>query len=90
MHEIFNEVVRTSAAIWRDDPEPLEERLAWFDAKHAPGWPVLVAAGTDGTVLGFTALGSFRDWPGYWPTAELSIHVRDGHRGAGIGPWFTS
>jgi phosphinothricin acetyltransferase len=81
---IYNDVLVTSAAIWRDEPEPLAEREAWFAAKGADGWPVLVAD-RDGEVVGFTALGPFRAWPGYWPTAEHSIHVAESCRGAGVG-----
>lgn len=81
---IFNEVIASSAAIWRDDPETLDERLAWFGAKQADGWPVLVAE-LDGEVAGFVALGPFRAWPGYWPTVEHSIHVHADHRNRGLG-----
>jgi L-amino acid N-acyltransferase len=81
---IYNEVVLSSAAIWRDDPETLAERLAWFRSKQAEGWPVLVAE-VAGEVVAFAAAGSFRSWPGYWPTAEHSIHVAAAHRGAGLG-----
>lgn len=84
MLAIFNEVIVLSAAIWRDDLETLAERLAWFHAKQADGWPVLVAE-VDGEVAGFVALGPFRAWPGYWPTVEHSIHVHADLRGHGVG-----
>ena len=87
---IYNQVLMTSAAIWRDEPVTLEDRLAWFHAQHDQAFPVLVAVedsaldGT-GTVQGYASFGAFRPWPGYYPTVEHSIHVADGSRGHGIG-----
>jgi phosphinothricin acetyltransferase len=84
--DIYNEVLLSSAAIWRDELESLAERQGWLAAKREEGWPVLVAEGEhDGAVVGFAGLGPFRSWPGYWPTAEHTIHVRADRRGAGVG-----
>jgi L-amino acid N-acyltransferase YncA len=83
--EIVNQVLVSSAAIWRDESESLDERQAWFDTKQAEGWPVLVAEDEGGGIVGFASFGPFRPWPGYTPTVEHTIHVREGHRGAGIG-----
>lgn len=87
---IYNQVLLTSAAIWRDEPVALAERTAWFQAQDDQDFPVLVAVdGNDndetGPVVGFASFGAFRPWPGYYPTVEHSIHVADGKRGAGIG-----
>lgn len=82
---IYNDVLRTSAAIWRDEPVSLADRATWFRAQQERGHPVLVAVGADGDVLGFASLGDFRPWPGYHPTVEHSIHVAEAHRGEGVG-----
>lgn len=82
---IYNEVIATSTAVFSDQPVALEERRAWFVARVGQGYPVLVAEGGDGSVLGFASFGDFRAWPGYRHTVEHSVHVRADARGQGIG-----
>jgi phosphinothricin acetyltransferase len=83
---IYNDVVATSTAIYAEQPATLEERAAWFAARSAAGFPVLVAA-RDGGVVGFASFGEFRGaWPGYRYSVEHSVHVRADCRGRGIGP----
>ncbi len=102
IRDIYNQVLATSTAVWRDEPVTLADRQAWFAAHQEAAMPVLVAvrtgtdgetgAGTDGEtgagadeVVGFGSFVQFRAIPGYHPTVEHTIHVGDGHRGAGIG-----
>ena len=81
---IYNEVIRTTTAVYSEEEVTLPNREAWFDAKAAEGFPVLVAS--DGTgVLGFGTFGAFRAWPGYRYTVEHTVHVRADRRGRGIG-----
>jgi len=82
--DIYNDVVATSTAIYRDDPATLDDRRIWFAARQAEGQPVLVAIDA-GQLVGFAAFGGFRPWPGYRYTVEHSVHVRAGRRGQGIG-----
>ncbi|CAN5645370.1 GNAT family N-acetyltransferase [soil metagenome] len=86
---IYNQVVATSAAIWRDEPVTLADRTAWFAAQHEAAMPVLVAVEPDGSavgnVLGYASFVQFRTIPGYFPTVEHSIHVGERHRGRGVG-----
>jgi len=82
---IFNEVIKTSTAVYRDDPVPLEERRAWFEARKQGGYPVL-AAEAKGKVIGFSSFGEFRGaYPGYRHTVEHSVHVDNHARGTGAG-----
>lgn len=82
---IYNAVIRTSTAVYRDDPVPLEERAAWLAARRAAGFPVLVAE-RDGALLGFASYGEWRGaFPGYRHTVEHSVHVAEGLRGQGVG-----
>jgi L-amino acid N-acyltransferase len=81
---IYNEVIRTSTAVYTDDPVPLADRAAWFAGRQAQGYPVLVAEDAAG-IAGFASFGDFRAWPGYRFTVEHSVHVADGRRGQGIG-----
>ena len=81
---IYNDVIATSTAVYADDPVTLQDRLAWFEARRAQSYPVLVAADSD-DVVGFASFGDFRAWPGYRFTVEHSVHVRADRRGSGIG-----
>ena len=84
--DIFNDVLLHSDAIWLDEPVDLQDRLAWMHARHAAGFPIVVAVDADeATVLGYATYGHFRALAGYDVTVESSIHIRDGHRGQGIG-----
>ena len=83
--EIYNEVVANSTAIYRDDPSTLDERLDWWRARVALGYPVLVAIDASG-VVGCASFGDFRAWPGYRCTVEHSVYVRTDRRGQGLGP----
>lgn len=83
--EIHNDIVATSTAIYSLVPSTLEERGAWYDARVAAGYPVLVAAEAD-AVVGFASFGEFRGaWPGFRHSVEHSVHVRADRRGQGIG-----
>jgi phosphinothricin acetyltransferase len=81
---IYNQVLATTPAMWREQPTSMAERHAWLDETRAGDFPVLVAADTSG-LLGFAACSPFRDWPGYSRTVEHSIHMRADARGRGIG-----
>jgi len=81
---IFNEVIANSTAVWFDTLENLEGRRQWFEARHARGFPILVAVEA-GDMLGYSTFGDFRAWHGYRHTVEHSIYVRADSRRAGIG-----
>ncbi len=81
---IYNEVIRNSTAVYSEVEVTLANREAWFDAKAAQGFPVLVACDASG-VLGFGTFGEFRAWPCYRHSVEHSVHVRADSRGQGIG-----
>jgi phosphinothricin acetyltransferase len=81
---IYNEVIASTTAVYRDDPATLEERRDWWQARTAQGYPVLVAV-DDGAVIGFASFGDFRPAPGYRYTVEHSVHVRNDRRGSGVG-----
>jgi L-amino acid N-acyltransferase YncA len=86
---IYNQVIATSTAVYRDDPVDLANRRTWFDERRARGQPVLVASdatsGLPGGILGFASFGPFRDWPGYRHTVEHMVHVHAETRGRGVG-----
>ena len=82
--EIYNDVIATSTAVYRDEPATLEDRRSWWAQRVGEGYPVLVAVDGD-AVVGFASFGDFRAWPGYRFTVEHSVHVRADRRGQGVG-----
>ena len=81
---IYNEVIRNSNSIYREETANLENRTTWFDEKITVGFPILVAVEI-GSVIGYGAYGQFRPAYGYRFTVEHTIHVRSDKRGMGIG-----
>ena len=82
--EIYNAVIATSTAIYRDEPATFDDRRAWWAQRVTEGYPVLVAV-DGGDVVGIASFGEFRGWPGYRFTVEHSVYVRAGNRGQGVG-----
>ncbi len=82
---IYNDVLATSTAVYNETPDTLAGREAWWRARRAAGYPVLVAREIDGAVAGFGSFGDFRAWPGYRYTVEHTVHVRADCRGQGMG-----
>src|SRR5271167_5088192 len=81
---IYNEVIRTSTAVFSELEFTEARGTAWFDAKMEHGFPMIVARDASG-VAGFGTFGEFRAWPGYRHSIEHSVHVRADCRGRGIG-----
>ncbi|MBN9434127.1 MAG: N-acetyltransferase [Bosea sp.] len=81
---IYNDAVVNTTAIWNDDVVDLDNRRAWFAARTAQGYPVLVAEEA-GRVLGYGSYGDFRPFQGYRFTVENSVYVAAEARGKGAG-----
>lgn len=81
---IYNDAVVNTTAIWNDDVVDLDNRRAWFAARTAQGYPVLVAE-EGGRVLGYGSYGDFRPFQGYRFTVENSVYVAAEARGKGAG-----
>ena len=70
---IYNDVVATSTAIYRDDPYTLADRRQWWLDRVRQHYPVLVVTERD-DAIGFSSFGDFRPWPGYRFTVETHHH----------------
>ncbi|HVG53467.1 MAG TPA: GNAT family N-acetyltransferase [Vicinamibacterales bacterium] len=81
---IYNDVIATSTAVYREDPATLDDRRQWFEARQAQSCPVLVAHDSSG-ILGFASYGDFRPWPGYRYSVEHTVHIKADQRGRGVG-----
>lgn len=84
MREIFNDVLRNSNSIYREDEVSLEERYAWFDEKTEHGYPIFGAYENE-ELIGYAGYGSWRAAQGYRKTVELTIYVDSSYRGNGTG-----
>ncbi|MEO7207876.1 MAG: N-acetyltransferase family protein [Steroidobacteraceae bacterium] len=82
--KIYNDVIRTSTAVYMQTEFTAERGAAWFDAKRSAGFPFIVAKDASG-ITGFGTFGEFRAPPCYQHSVEHSVHVRADRRGRGIG-----
>ena len=81
---IYNDVIATSTAVYREEPATLDDRMQWLTSRRAAAYPVLVAADDSG-IVGFASYGDFRTWPGYRFSVEHTVHIRAEQRGRGVG-----
>ena len=81
---IYNDAVVNSTAIWNWSPVDLANREAWFDARAAQGYPILVADLGTGAVA-YASFGDWRPFDGYRHTVEHSVYVAGEARGIGLG-----
>ncbi|UVL09658.1 N-acetyltransferase family protein [Pseudomonas rhodesiae] len=85
IRDIYNDAVRNTTAIWNEQPVDLANRLAWFNARQAQGYPILVAVEND-EVTGYSSFGDWRPFEGFRYSVEHSVYVRSDQRGKGLGP----
>ncbi|WNW13162.1 N-acetyltransferase family protein [Pseudomonas sp. DTU_2021_1001937_2_SI_NGA_ILE_001] len=84
--DIYNDAVLNTTAIWNEQPVDLDNRQAWFYARQAQGYPILVALDPLGEVVGYSSFGDWRPFEGFRHTVEHSVYVRADQRGKGLGP----
>ncbi|WQG59082.1 N-acetyltransferase family protein [Pseudomonas sp. RTB3] len=82
---IYNDAVLNTTAIWNEQPVDLANRQAWFQARQALGYPILVSIEND-EVTGYASFGDWRPFDGFRHTVEHSVYVRADQRGNGLGP----
>ncbi len=81
--EIYNEAVLTTDASFDTEPKTEDEQRAWF-ARHGPKHPIMVAE-QGSTIIGWASLSEWSDRRAYADTAEISLYVKEEHRGKGTG-----
>jgi L-amino acid N-acyltransferase len=81
--EIYNDAITSLPATFDLEPQTLRQRSKWF-AEHGGRYPLIVAE-SEGRVLGYASLSSFRDKPGYSKSVEDSVYVHKDARGKGVG-----
>jgi len=81
--EIYNEAILKTVATFDTVPKTVKEQKPWFES-HDSKHPILVAE-QDDTVVGWASLSKWSDRCAYSDTAEISVYVKEEHRGKGIG-----
>lgn len=81
--EIYNDIILTNTAVYRNEPQTLQEKKQWFDEHELAGHPLLVFE-DGGQVAGFATYSQFRPYPGYKYTMEHSVYVHKAHYHKGI------
>ena len=81
--EIYNDAILKTVASFDTEPKSLEEQKTWF-ANHSDKYPILVAE-QGGLIVGWASLSRWSDRCAYSDTAEVSVYVREEHRGKGVG-----
>ena len=81
--EIYNEAILATVATFDTETKTLEEQRDWFES-HGPRHPVLVAD-KDGVICGWASLSEWSGRCAYSDTAEISLYVKEGYRGEGVG-----
>jgi phosphinothricin acetyltransferase len=81
---IYNDAVLHTTASYDYEPSTLAARAAWYEAHVQAGLPIFVAV--DGaSIVGWSALHTFRPKIGYRYTVENSVYVAADRRRQGIG-----
>jgi L-amino acid N-acyltransferase YncA len=83
INQIFNYYVDHSTCVWTTTPYSDSERKVWFEA-HSENMPVIVAE-SNGNILGWGSLSSFREAYTVNGTLEDSIYVHYDYLRKGIG-----
>ncbi len=82
--DIYNDIILNTTAVYQYQQHTLQMRKEWFKTKQQQGFPMFVAEDND-RIMGFSTLGTFRNWQAYKYSVENSIYVASDYRGKGAG-----
>jgi phosphinothricin acetyltransferase len=83
--EIFNFSVLNSTCTYQEEPQTLDETLAWLGEHEYTGPHPAVVFEEDREVIAWGSLSSFRGRCAYRFTVESTVYVAEGHHRKGIG-----
>jgi len=81
---IFNQAVAQTTATWHWSPKTPDQWADYCQARLVAPYSFLVATRA-GAVVGYAAVGPFRDRDGYKATAENAVYVAPDSHGQGVG-----
>ena len=82
--DIYNEAVLTTTATFDTEPISIDEQRIWFGEHDDEKFPIFIAE-KSGKVIGWASLSRWSGRCAYSETAEISVYIKDGYRGKGIG-----
>ena len=82
--EIYNASVPGRMATADLEPISVESRRQWYE-EHSPEYRPILVLEMEDKMIGWLSFQSFYGRPAYHATAELSIYIRPGYQGQGIG-----
>ena len=71
IRDIYNDAVLNTTANWNEQAVDLANRQAWFNARQAQAYPILVIVDADNMVLGYASFGDWRPFDGFRHTCLL-------------------
>lgn len=80
---IYNEAILKTVATFDTEPKTQDEQKAWF-MEHGMSNPIIVAE-ESGMIVGWAALSKWSDRCAYSDAAEISLYVKEGYQGKGVG-----
>lgn len=81
---LYNDIIKTTTAIYSEQPVSAAYMEAWRVRQEAKNQPVFVAY-KEGCFAGYASYGQFREQPGFRHTVEHSVHVKKDARRQGVG-----
>lgn len=80
---IYNWAILNTTATFDNEKKTMNEQIIWFN-DHGYKNPIIVAE-LDGIIVGWASLSKWSDRCAYSDTAEISLYIKDGFIGKGIG-----
>lgn len=81
--DIYNDAILKTTATFDTEPKTIDDQKQWLE-EHGLRYPILVAE-KGGLIIGWAALTAWSDRCAYSDTAEISLYIKEGYRGKGIG-----
>ena len=81
--DIYNEAILTTDATFDTETKTIENQKEWFESHNSRN-PIMVSE-LDDQIIGWASLSKWSDRCAYSDTAEISVYIKDGYRGKGIG-----
>lgn len=82
---IYNSTILSRMVTADLEPISVESKIAWFN-EHKPGKrPLWIIKNKVKEIIGWVSFQNFYGRPAYDATAEISIYLREDHRGKGLG-----
>ena len=80
---IYNWAILNTTATFDNIPKSIDEQKSWFN-DHGNKNPIIIAE-LDEKIVGWASLSKWSDRCAYSDTAEISLYVKNGFIGRGIG-----